>query len=259
MLVEKPLATKRDDLPELSDFLDQARGRGLRFLACHPREFGEAWGLFARLLGNPQEISKLFGVGPMGQLEKILHDCLYTRPGTEGKHESFADDKLNHNMVSVLRALSRVSGFSNAVMLHNDPTEYSALMVTVSDDPTQRGIVIEAAGSRTADPKDGRFWRDTASAEFTHGTLTLTPWLGKMILQYGATEIVHTFDPKTVYDDMFRGINRAFVESVLDPTLPDPLPSHVQLLGTAAAILMQQPDFDGEISRATIERLRTAR
>lgn len=259
VLVEKPAAATVDELAALPDLFDLASVKGLTLWVCHSREFGEGpWSKAAALISNPAQISEAFKVGPMGQLHELRHDCHYTVPGREGLHASFADDKLNHTIVSVQRSMPGIAGFRNAVLLDNGPTHYDARLVVASDNEAQDGVVVRASGRRSAHAEHhgGGVWRDWIEAVFDEGVLRVEPTLGRIALTYGKKEKTPlNFDPKRLYDDTFGGLNTEFVRCCLNTRRPEPLTRRVMLLGTAAAILMQRPGFDGEVTEQAIRQL----
>lgn len=259
VLVEKPAAATVEELAALPSLFDKADAKQRNLWVCHPREFGAGpWSAAARLIGNPQHISAAFDTGPMGKLQELRYDCLYTVPGKQGLHTSFADDKLNHTIVSAMRSLPETTGFRNAVLLDNGLTNYDARLVTVADNADQDGIVVRASGRRSANPDNhgGGVYRDWVEAVFDEGTLRVEPTLGRIVLTYGKEEkppIV--FDPAQLYDGMFSIFNDEFVRRALDSSRPEALSRQAKLLGTAGAILMQQPNFNGEISEAALQQL----
>lgn len=268
VMVEKPAATTVEELAQLPALFDLAEAKQRRLWVCHPREFGpeSPWLAMAYMVGDPDFISKAFYVGPMGRLRKLAYDCHYTIPERKGVHTSFADDKLNHTIVSVLRALPDVVGFRNAVLLDNEQADdgtahYEARLVTTAENKAQDGVIIQAAGRRSAHPEyhEGGVWRDWVEAIFDEGVLRLEPSLGRMSLMYGRQEAGPSiqFDQDTLYDDMFRSFNDEFVRCALSPARPEPLTRRARLLGTAAAILMQRPGFDGEVSERAVRQLGT--
>lgn len=262
VLVEKPAAANTAELAALPELFDLAEEKGRRLWVCHPREFGDGpWGVAARLIRDPAQISETFDVGPMGELRELRHDCHYTVPGRLGLHASFADDKLNHTIVSVLRSMPGVVGFRNAVLFDNDESHFDARLVTVSENESEDGVVIRAGGRRSshAEHHGGGVWRDWIEAVFEEGTLRVEPTLGRIVLTYGKKEQTPLeFDTDRLYDDMFGAFNAAFARSALDAKRDEPLMARRTLLiGSAAAILMQQPGFNGEVSEAAVQRLRS--
>jgi hypothetical protein len=259
VLVEKPAAANAAELALLPGLFDLAEEKGLKLWVCHSREFGKGpWNKAAELISDPAQISEAFDVGPMGQLRELRHDCHYTVPGRDGLHASFADDKLNHTIVSVQRSMPGIIGFRNAVLLDNGPTHYDARLVTASDDEAQDGVVVRASGRRSAHAEyhGGGVWRDWIEAVFDEGVLRVEPTLGSIALTYGKKEKAPLeFDPKRLYDDTFGGLNTEFVRCALDAQRHEPLTRRVMLLGTAAAILMQRPGFDGEITEQAVQQL----
>lgn len=260
VLVEKPAAATAEELAALPALFDMAEEKERRLWVCHPREFGAGpWSAAAELIRNPGQISDVFDVGSMGKLQELRHDCHYTLPGRQGLHTSFADDKLNHTIMSVQRSLPGVTGFRDAVLLDNDERHFDARLVTVSEDESQDGIVIRAGGRRSAHAEhhNGGVWRDWIEAVFEEGTLRVEPSLGHIALTYGAKEKeLLRFEPSELYDDMFGSFNTAFVHAALNPGQQEPLMTkRAVILGTAAAILMQQPDFDGTINEAVVRNL----
>lgn len=259
VLVEKPATATIEELAALPGLFAAARARKRKLWVCHPREFGEGpWSEAAKLIGDPQQISETFGTGPMGKLMELRHDCHYTVPGKDGLHTSFADDKMNHNIVSVLRALSTTVGFRNATILDNSPTSYDARLVTIPSRPHEEGVTVRLSGRRSAhrEHHEGGVYRDWVEAIFEEGVLRIEPSLGRIALTYGKKEMEPvTFDPNTLYDNMFGTFNTEFVECVRDPLRPDPLSSRTLILGTAAAILMQQPDFNGLVTEDAVRQL----
>lgn len=262
VLVEKPAAANATELAVLPELFDLAEEAGRRLWVCHPREFGDGpWGVAAQLIGDPKQISNKFETGPMGKLRALHHNCLYTVPSRQGLHASFADDKLNHTIVSVMRSLPSVVGFRDAVLHSTDESHFSARLVAVSDNSAEDGVVVHAGGQRTAHAEHhgGGVWRDWIEAVFDEGTLRVEPSLGQIALTYGKKDQTPlAFDAGKLYDDMFGAFNTAFVRAALDAKREEPLMARrVLLLGTAAAILMQQPGFDGEVSEAAVRRLRS--
>jgi len=158
----------------------------------------------------------------------------------------------------LMGALPDVTGFHNAVMLDNTQTSYDARMVTLSEEPSQAGIVVRMGGRRSAHKANhgGGAYRDIFSAIFEEGELKVEPSLGTIGLVYGKKpKSPLEFDPDTLYDDMFRAENAAFVQAVLDPSRPEPLAKRARILATAAAILMQQPGFEGVITEEVVRSL----
>lgn len=260
VLVEKPATANAAELAALPELFDRAEETGRRLWVCHPREFGDGpWGVAARLISDPAQISEAFDVGPMGQLRELRHDCHYTVPGRQGLHTSFADDKLNHTIVSVQRSMPSVVGFRNATLFENDESHFDARLVTVSENEAQDGVVVRAGGRRSAhvERHGGGVWRDWVEAVFDEGVLRVEPSLGRIALTYGKTEQTPLeFDTSQLYDDMFGTFNTEFVRATLDTQRDEPLMARrVVLLGTAAAILMQRSGFDGEVSEEAIRRL----
>lgn len=262
VLVEKPAAANAAELAALPDLFDLAEENGRRLWVCHPREFGDGpWGVAAGLIRNPRQISEAFNVGPMGRLRELRHDCHYTVPDRQGLHTSFADDKLNHTIVSVQRSMPGIIGFRNAVLLDNDENHFDARLATTSENDAEDGVVIRASGRRSSHTEHhgSGVWRDWIEAVFDEGVLRVEPTLGRIALTYGKKEQTPLeFDSTRLYDDMFGAFNTAFVRSALDARQGEPLMARrAVLLGTAAAILMQQPEFAGEISEAAVQRLRS--
>jgi len=258
VLLEKPAAATAEECAQLPSLFDYAEKEGLRLWVCHPREFGDGpWARAAKLIGNPRLISKTFGVGEIGKLLEVRYDCHYTLPDdkSEQLHTSFADDKMNHNVASLMVALPNVTGFHSAVMLDNTATHYDANMITISDDPNQAGITVRMGGRRSAHKEnhDGGVWRDILIAIFEEGELQVEPSLGTIGLLYGKKRKSSLeFNPDTLYDDMFRAENAEFVQAVLDHRRPEPLTRQAKILATAAAILLQQPGFDGSITENAV-------
>ena len=262
VLVEKPAAANAAELAALPELFDLAEETGRRLWVCHHREFGKGpWGVAAQLIANPEQISQAFDVGPMGGLRELRHDCHYTIPSRQGLHTSFADDKLNHTIVSVQRSMPSVVGFRDAVLLDNDESHFDARLVTVSEDKAADGVIIRAGGRRSAHAQHhgGGVWRDWIEAVFDEGVLRVEPTLGRIALTYGKQEKTPLeFGQSELYDDMFRTFNTEFVHSALDAQRDEPLMARrVVLLGTAAAILMQQPGFDGKITEQAVRQLTT--
>ena len=255
-LVEKPAAATRAELARLPSLCDRAQELGKTLWVCHPREFGEGpWSTAAQLISDPVRISEAFAVGPMGQLRELRHDCQYTVPNKQGVHMSFADDKLNHTLVSVQRSLPGVTGFRNAMLLDNGTQHFDARLVTVSDQPEQDGVVVRASGPRSAHSQNhgGGVYRDWIEAVFDEGTLRVEPSLGRIALTYGKREQEPlVFDPHQLYNGMFGGFNRSFVDHARGTDVSQPLTRQAMLLGTAAAILMQESDFAGNINETII-------
>jgi predicted dehydrogenase len=260
VLVEKPAAANAAELALLPDLFDLAEEKRKRLWVCHPREFGNnPWSMAARLIRSPEQISEAFDVGPMGQLQELRHDCHYTVPGRQGLHASFADDKLNHTIVSVQRSMPGVVGFRNAILLDNDEDHFDARLVAVSENEAEDGVVIRASGRRSAHTEHhgSGVWRDWIEAVFDEGVLRVEPTLGRIVLTYGKKEPDPLeFDPDRLYDDMFGAFNAAFIQSALDAERDEPLmKKHRLLLGTAAAVLMQRPDFNGEVTETALRHL----
>lgn len=260
VLVEKPAAAAANELAALPALFDEADAADRRLWVCHPREFGDGpWRTAARLAGNPALASEVFGVGPLGRLQELRYDCHYTVPNKQGLHTSFADDKMNHTIVSALRTLPGATGFRDAVLLDNGPTRFDSRLITISDDPQQDGIVIRAAGRRSAHSANhgGGVWRDWIEVVFEEGTMRVEPTLGRIALTYGRQEQEPlTFDTAMLYDGMFGSFNDEFVRCSLDSERPEPLTRQARIMGTAAAILMQQPGFNGLITEETIRQPR---
>ena len=259
VLVEKPAATTIEELARLPGLFDLAKAAQRRLWVCHPREFGNGpWLRAAELIGEPALMSEAFGVGPMGQLRELRYDCQYTVPTRQGLHTSFADDKLNHTIVSVTKALPGTLGFRNAVLHDNDLTAFDARFVTIPEDDKEEGVVVKASGRRSAHAENhgDSFHRDWIEGVFDEGVLRVEPSLGRIALTYGTKEKDPIeFDPDTLYDDMFRPFNTEFVRCALDPRRAEPLPTRTKLLATAAAILMQQPGFNGLITEDAVRQL----
>jgi predicted dehydrogenase len=259
VMVEKPAATTAEELGELPALFELADKTQRKLWVCHPREFGTGpWLTATQMIDDPRRVSEAFGTGPMGRVEEVRLDCQYTVPARQNMHDSFADDKLNHTIVTVLRGLSSVYGFRDAVLLDNGPTRYDARLVTMAKDE-QDGVVIRAGGRRSAHAEhhEGSVYRDWIEVVYEEGTLRVEPSLGKMVLTYGDKEKEPVeFDVSSLYKGMFGGFNAEFVQCALDPQRPEPLTRRTKLLGTAAAILMQQPRFGGDITEYEINRLR---
>jgi len=99
-------------------------------------------------------------------------------------------------------------------------------------------------------------YRDWIEAVYDEGILRVEPTYGTITLTYGKDPRPPLeFDPSRLYDGMFTAINDEFARCVLDPKRPEPFTRKIKLLGTAAAILMQQPDFDGIITEKAVARL----
>jgi len=259
VLVEKPAAATITELAKLPALFDLADEKNRRLWVCHPREFGDGpWSQAAKLLGNASLLSEAFAVGTMGSLRELRYDCLYTMPSKTGLHASFADDKLNHTIVSALRTLPETIGFENAVLLDNDSTQYDARMVTLPEDQSAEKVVVRASGRRTAHTEhhQGGVYRDWIEAVFDEGVVRVEPSLGRIALTYGKVEQDPIrFDTSRLYDGMFGAFNRAFIDHVRNPQKTDPLTNRTKILGTAAAILMQQPGFDGVITEHAVRQL----
>lgn len=264
VLVEKPAAATAKELGALPALFELADKNQRRLWVCHPREFGPGpWLAAAQMIGNPRHISDTFRVGPLGQLQEVRLDCQYTIADTQQDlHASFADDKLNHSIVSVLRGLPDVYGFRDAVMLDNSADNFDARLITMAPEAStsrQNDVVIRASGRRSAHPdyQDGEVYRDWVEAVFEEGVLRVEPSLGKIVLTYGTQEKEPLeFDTEDLYSGMFGTFNDEFVKCALDPTRPEPLTRRTKLLGTAAAILMQHPRFDGDVTEYAVRRLR---
>lgn len=253
VLGEKPAAANISELAALPQLFAEAASNNLQFWVCHPREFGEGpWRTTAQLIGNPSEISERFGVGYMGKLLELRHDCQYTLPGNKHElHSSFADDKLNHTIVSVMRSLPDIIGFKDAVLLDNGPAHYDARLETIPGHSGNSSVVVRASGRRSAHREhhgNSGVYRDWVEAIFEEGVLRTEPSSGTITVTHGKTEHPPiTFNPATLYDGMFGGINEAFVGAALGREQPDALNTTTKILGTAAAILMQQPGHNGFI------------
>ncbi len=262
VLVEKPAAANLAELAALPALFDLAETSERILWVCHPREFGDGpWSEAAQLIGNPEQLSTKFGVGSIGRLLELRHDCHYTIPSKQGVHTSFADDKLNHTIVSVLRSLPNVTGFRRATLHDNDEAHFDASLVTVSEDATQNEVIVKAGGRRCANAENhgGGVWRDWIEAVFEEGTLRVEPTLGRIALMYGKDEREPIkFEPAKLYDNMFGAFNTAWARCALDGRIPEPLTRRTMLLGTAAAILMQQPGFDGNINEDAVQQLEVA-
>lgn len=196
----------------------------------------------------------------MGRLLELRHDCHYTIPDRQGLHASFADDKLNHTIVSILRSMPGVAGFRNAVLFDNDESHFDARLVTISENEADDGVVVRASGRRSAHAEHhgGGVWRDWIEAVFDEGVLRVEPTLGRIALTYGKKEKeLPKLDTDQLYDDMFRTFNTEFVRCALNPRRAEPLMARrAMLLGAAAAILMQQPDFDGKVTEGAVRQLK---
>lgn len=268
VLVEKPAAATREECAGLPALFDYADREGLRYWVCHPRECDEEgpWYAAARLIGNPALLEETFDVRPIGKLQELRYDCFYTLPAEDkpGLHTSFLDDKMNHSIVSVLHSLPDVVGFSGAVLLKNEKSEYDARMETIPTNEHDEPVTIRTSGRRCAHRahhpnQEGRpegVYRDWIEAIYQEGILRVEPTYGTITLTYGKNPRPPLkFDPDKLYDGMFTAINDEFARCVLDPERPEPFTRRTKLLGTATAILMQQPDFDGVITEEAMARL----
>lgn len=261
VLVEKPAAATLEECAALSELFRYAERQGLRFWVCHPREFDESgpWRLAADLISEPKSLEERFGIRPIGALQELRYDYFYTVPSRDKKlHTSFADDKMNHNVVSALRSLPQIAGFSGAVLLENTMTEYDVRMKTIPENRDQPATV-RMSGRRCAHREHHAegIYRDWVEAIFEEGILRVEPSYGTVRLTYGKDSLRPVrFNPKQLYNRMFTGINDEFARCVLDPDRPEPLTRRARLLGTAAAILMQQANFDGMITEEALARLK---
>lgn len=257
VLVEKPAAVTRQELAMLPSLFDAAKQQDLQLWVCHPREFGPGpWQDAMHFIQNPQSLSNHFALRALGEVQELRYDCQYTLPGNKHElHNSFADDKLNHTIVSAMRSLPHISGFENAVLLDNGPTRFDAYFTTVSEDANASQVTVRASGRRSAhrDLHASGVYRDWVEAVYEEGVMRVEPALGKLTLTYGKKELEPLrYDPSKLYDDMFGNFNAAFIRHVQDPSQEEPLPKRIKVIGTAAAIVMQLPDFDGTINEETL-------
>jgi predicted dehydrogenase len=258
VMVEKPAAATYEELTQLPALFRTAQENGLQLWVCHPREFGPGpWADAAHYIHHPELLSSRVGAGPLGKVQELRYDCQYTLPAQKHElHASFADDKLNHTIVSVMRALPEVIGFKNSVLLDNGPTHFDARLVTVSDVEATDSITIRASGRRSAHKEhhDKGVFRDWIEAVFEEGVLRVEPSLGSMQLTYGTKELEPVpYDTRNLYNDMFGAFNSEFLASIRGSS-EDPLSLRVKTLGTAAALLMQRPGFNGIISESALQR-----
>jgi hypothetical protein len=160
--------------------------------------------------------------------------------------------------VSVQQALPNIAGFSNAVLLDNDATEYDARMKTIPTGEHDEPVVVRMSGRRSAHRENHSkgIYRDWIEVIYEEGILRVEPTYGTITFTHGKDErMPWEFNPRGLYDGMFASINDEFARCVLDPTQPEPFTRNAKLLGTAAAILMQQPDFDGMITEEAVRQL----
>lgn len=139
-----------------------------------------------------------------------------------------------------------------------DIGHFDARLVAVSENGAEDGVVIRASGRRSAhvEHHGGGVYRDWIEAVFDEGVLRVEPTLGRIALTYGKREKEpKEFDPSGLYNGMFGAFNTEFVRCALDAQRPEPLTRRAMLLGTAAAILMQRPAFDGQINEDAIRQL----
>jgi predicted dehydrogenase len=265
VLVEKPAAATAEECAQLPELFDYAQEHGLRYWVCHPRECDTdgPWYTMAQLIGDPQLVEETFGVSSVGKLQELRYDCFYTLPAQDKPdlHKSFADDKMNHNVVSALQSLPDIAGFSNAVLLdvRDERTMYDARMLTIPTGEHDEPVTVKMSGRRSAHRENHPqgVYRDWVEAIYEEGILRVEPSYGTITFTYGkGPKPPIEFDTEKLYDGMFTAINDGFARCVLDPKQPEPFTRETKLLGTAAAILMQQPGSDGMITEEAINRLR---
>lgn len=241
ILGEKPLATNREEYEELKELLRIAKANNRVFMPCNPKEFAGPWERLNAFVRDRQQLETLGGfikggVGDFGRVLALISSSHYTGPDTKkaGMHGSMAEDKLNHDVMSLLRMVDGIEAFESASMLINTDRRYSATLTTSS------GVELHSRVRRTMKrpPKGERgIYREMALVEFEEGSLALDALAATLTLTYRNRQplTITSDDFKTTYDKMFAASNRHFLECVRDPSKQE-ITDHMKLLSTIAAI-----------------------
>jgi hypothetical protein len=254
ILLEKPMAATMREAERWTSLIGLARERDLTVDVCHPREFDSGlWQQAAENIRHPDRMSRALDFGAMGALLKLDYDCHYTLPDPSkgGLHAGFAQDKLNHNIVSAFRSVPGLAGFHNAVMLNNTANSYTSYMKMIIDGE-KTDIELLAGGRRTMQRRSHGVYHDTLTATFEEGSFTINPAQGYQRIMYGDRMFEsHDDMRKTNYDVMFASLNENFVEHISPgPSIKTP-PYHF-VLASAAALIMTQALHDGEVSMRSL-------
>lgn len=197
-LVEKPLADRRAQLPQLASALMRAAEQGLIISSCHPRRFDPPYVALRRELPWLQQ--------RLGALLEIRCDFLYRLPRKADLHTGLLMDHINHEL-DLVHFLVGHSPFV-AHRLIDGQDRYAASGVR------QDGIVFSFSGTRrlqrTAYPEyvHLRFDGGTATLLCDAGTLEWTDIDQRADPFYGATRV-----GATDYAARFSAVNENFVRA----------------------------------------------
>jgi predicted dehydrogenase len=180
VLVEKPAAAERDDLPALQLTLHAAKRNSLVVSSCHPRRFDPPFvslkdrlEYFRTQLGEPLNVS---------------FDFFYHRPSKAGLHHGLLIDHINHE-IDLVNWMFGYSEF-RATKLFDSELRYSAC--GVRDD----GITFVFSGSRHL---DRRVYAEAMEVRFERGLVRLDAEAGKLL--------VHDYDADATYVDLCEATN----------------------------------------------------
>jgi predicted dehydrogenase len=202
VLVEKPAAADRHDLPTLGLALIVAKRSSLVVSSCHPRRFDPP---FVSLKNRLDYFRTQFGA-PLS----VTFDFFYHRPSKSGLHHGLLIDHINHEIDLV----NWMFGYSDfvATKLFDSEVRYSAC--GVRDD----GITFVFSGSRHL---ERRVYAETMEVRFERGLVRLDAEAGKLFVHdYDADATYVDLCDATNYESRFQELNDDFFNAIRNSGKP---------------------------------------
>lgn len=202
VLVEKPVADRREDLESVRNALTQAAERGLVVSSCHPRRFDPPFLWLRERLDDLRQ--------QLGTALDVRFDFFYHQPSKRGLHHGLLIDHINHE-IDLVHWMFGLSPFS-AHKLYDDEIRYAAS--GTRDD----GLCFTFFGSRDLTRKvysevmRVRFQRGEVEIDAEKGVATVRDWDLDSVRRFACGS--------TDYTARFLATNEDFVVAALNGAAP---------------------------------------
>jgi predicted dehydrogenase len=240
VLVEKPVADRREDLVSVTDALLAARENGLVVTSCHPRRFDPPFMWLERALPTLGD--------ELGAPLDARLDFFYHRPSKTGLHHGLLIDHINHE-IDVIHWLFGHSPFI-AHKLADSAVRYGAAGYR------EDGLCFTFFGSRHL---QRRAYADVVRVRFEHGEVEVDTEVGIATVRNWETRETRTVTcGRTDYHARFAATNHDFVNAARNATKPYLTALDLILTTELGVILTEDGRYDSRAS-AAVARLSDAR